>query len=214
MLIFGCSPLDDEIYFFSTYISLLLAMASKDLRRERKYMVLIFALLLLSFVDILFCGVMVGIVLSNIYVEMNEDYHKLSSINSNVIGLICLVIMIITRYFLPGKSEFVNTISALFFILSVYFIGILRNIFECNFIQYLGKISFGIYLCHWPILCSLTSFLSVQTYEKESANSVFLTLVPTIIVVILISHFFEKLIEAKLCKYIIGKIMSFIYKTK
>ncbi len=75
--------------------------------------------------------------------------------------------------------------------------------------QYLGKISFSIFIIHWPILGSLTSFLFVKTQHLPFAERFSVVFLITTVAVILFSHLSEKIIE----RFLSDRIISFIDKT-
>ncbi|KAJ8607241.1 hypothetical protein MRB53_040427 [Persea americana] len=56
-------------------------------------------------------------------------------------------------------THFLGTISALCIVTATIALSPLHKFFEMRFFQYLGRISFSLYLCHGPILCTLGMFL-------------------------------------------------------
>ena len=75
---------------------------------------------------------------------------------------------------------------------------------DCRPLQWLGKISFSLYLVHVPVLLSvgtgfavLRSRWGVQSYDLMS----FLTAVVTLLAVLLFSALFQKYVEAPCSKF-------------
>lgn len=118
--------------------------------------------------------------------------------------------MVITHYCLPAGAEVINFTAALFLILGIYCIPLLQRILELRILQYLGKISFGVYLLHWPILCSLTSLTYVKTQAWEATDSFLFTFTLTVVAVLVASHLFWKLVETRLSNYIINRIFRLL----
>ena len=104
-----------------------------------------------------------------------------------------------------------NFFTASICLVSIYFLPTLQNILQHPVFQYLGKISFSIFIFHWPILGSLTSFVYIQTYNLPFVVSSSLCFGITLVAVIVISHFFEKYIEKGLSDIIIKKIGNHIF---
>lgn len=90
------------------------------------------------------------------------------------------------------KKTFYNAIGAVFITLSVVQ-GFGSIIFESRLAQFLGRISFSLYLTHFIILCSLSSFV----YIKLPQGNLFLTanFCGYLIVCFIVSVFFEKIVD-------------------
>lgn len=197
--------------FLSTYFALLFALATKVMRKDTTILFLLFALILFSILDIFFFGVLIGIIIAYFYINYNEHVNKYPLSQRYFLGFSCLMLTFLSRYYLNGNLEFINFTSGTFLILSVYFLPFFKKILESFPLQYLGKISFGLFIWHWPILCSLTSFLFVITGE-ETEYATEITLFSTFLCVIIVSHLSEKYIEKTASNYITAKIMNFIYR--
>lgn len=80
--------------------------------------------------------------------------------------------------------------------------------------QYLGKISFSLFIVHWPILGSLTSFLYVKTQTLSFAEQFSIVFLTTTFAVIIFSHLSEKIIERVLSAKIISIIDNTLFSSK
>jgi peptidoglycan/LPS O-acetylase OafA/YrhL len=101
-------------------------------------------------------------------------------------------------------SFFYYTIGGflLFFALSRLSFSI--KIFSSKVAVYIGKISFSIYLLHFIVICSLSSYIFVWLVKNINASnelSFIVTSAMTIVVTILLSHIFHHYIELKSIKW-------------
>ncbi len=73
-----------------------------------------------------------------------------------------LLILIISFLFLGGNQNMGNYIDVLlsvFIVLLVLYASLLKSFFSSKFLVWIGKISFGLYLIHLPVLFSFSAFL-------------------------------------------------------
>jgi len=90
------------------------------------------------------------------------------------------------------KKTFYNAVGAVFLTLSVLQ-GLGKEILENRLFQFLGKISFSIYLVHFIILCSLSCFIYIQL-PQDPMFLVF-NFVMYVFACILAAAIFEKFID-------------------
>ena len=77
----------------------------------------------------------------------------------------CAIGLSLTMYVLPRTQ-----ISCLFFSSLILFIPktkIIRSLFSSKAAVFLGKISFGIYSFHWPLLCSVGALIMLSADSRE-----------------------------------------------
>ncbi len=90
----------------------------------------------------------------------------------------------------------------LFFALSR--LSLSRKVFSSKVAVYLGKISFSLYLLHFIVICSLSSYIFRWLKNVINASnelSFIVTFVMTIVVTILLSHIFHHYVELKSIKW-------------
>jgi peptidoglycan/LPS O-acetylase OafA/YrhL len=120
--------------------------------------------------------------------------------NYDVIISLIFMAILLSLIFVP--LNFHNGLMAVFFIPLIYFIscnnGILTTIFSLKPLEYLGEISYAIYIVHIPVLYILRSVLwdYFQIYES---NGVFWAYV---LVLIFVSALFYQFIEKPLRNYL------------
>lgn len=87
---------------------------------------------------------------------------------------------------------FYNTIGALFVVISLLQ-GFAAKFFECRCMQFLGKVSFSIYLLHFIVLCSFSSFIYIKLPQENFYLG--LNFLCYIIINLIIANLFAKFID-------------------
>ncbi|WP_150114837.1 acyltransferase family protein [Chryseobacterium sp. IHB B 17019] len=120
--------------------------------------------------------------------------------NYDVIISLIFMAILLSLIFVP--LNFHNGLMAVFFIPLIYFIscnnGILTTIFSLKPLEYLGEISYAIYIVHIPVLYILRSVLwdYFQIYESNGVFWVY------VLVLIFVSALFYQFIEKPLRNYL------------
>lgn len=193
--------------FLGTYIALIVRLGINSMDRKRQLVILLFCTVIMTLWDIFYMGVMIGLILAFLYGINRRKYPQMG-------GVIFLCLFLLMRYKmpLPISIEAKNFLSAIVLILSVYMLPVFQQLFETHLMQYLGKISFSMFIWHWPILCSLTSFLCVKTQFIPFEMAFAIQFGLTTIAVVLVSHLSQKYIEsvfsARLIHYIDSKLFG------
>ena len=60
--------------------------------------------------------------------------------------------------------------------------------------DYLGKISFGVYSIHWPLFCSLSTLLIISLWQSLGIFAIFLAILLSIALTIFLSILYYKFI--------------------
>jgi len=144
--------------------------------------------------------------------QFDPDTHakkNLIRLGSTVLGL-QLVLLVLSRTVLPGFPHFRfigYTCIAVLFGMLIFFVirrsnSFTKLILENPTIRYAGKISFGLYVYHWPILALFKIYVFDRLIsEGYNYNAAYITvscaaLALTVIVSLLSYHLFEKKILA------------------
>jgi peptidoglycan/LPS O-acetylase OafA/YrhL len=120
--------------------------------------------------------------------------------NYDIIIILIFIAILLSLIFIP--LNFHNGLMAVLFIPFIYLIssnnGVLTRIFSLKPLEYLGEISYAVYIIHIPVLYILRSVLweNFQVYEH---NAVFWIYIP---VLIIISGLFYQFIEKPLRDYL------------
>jgi peptidoglycan/LPS O-acetylase OafA/YrhL len=135
-----------------------------------------------------------GIILCDIFVNRKMILQLLptrlynfseNARNSKVFGFVVFLAMLVLMGFTNSKDIYHLAIALIISFLVLYS-KLIRSFFSTNIPVFLGKISFGLYLVHLPIICSFTcsSYLIIEpiTHRPIALTvSIFFTLVISII---------------------------------
>ena len=97
------------------------------------------------------------------------------------------------------------------FVFGVMNVAVLRTLLMTRVPQYLGKISFSLYLIHVPLIGSLMTWLIVHLYSPpHRLRAIAAAMAITIPVIIACSHFFEKFIDVPSVRFsrVAGKLVD------
>lgn len=191
--------------FLGTYIAILLHFGIKPMQYKWKIITISVVLCLFLISDIFFAGIVIGILLAFLHRPLKK------SISTRIGGAATILLFLIARYDIPFNLsvEMKNFLTATIFLFAIYLLPFIQRIFETRPMQYLGKISFSLFIIHWPILGSLSSFLLVRTQNLTSVEQFWVVFPATTLAVVLFSHLSERIIE----RYLSAKIISIINKS-
>ncbi len=105
--------------------------------------------------------------------------------------------------------NFYHTWGAFFIMVAIMNSNILKSFFSTRILSFLGKISFSMYIIHFIIVNSFTSFIFINAVKYTSYNNAFLiTFVISVTFILFCSYFIYKYIDLtgiRLSKYIFIK---------
>lgn len=194
--------------FLGTYIALIIRLGINGMDIRKQIVILLFCTAIMTLWDIFYMGVMIGLILAFLY---GINQRKCPQMSTGGVILLCLFLLMRYKFPLSISAEAKNFLSAMVVILAVYMLPVLQKMFESRFMQYLGKISFSMFIWHWPILCSLTSFLCVKTQFMPFEQAFAIQFGLTTIAVMLVSHLSQKYIESVLSTRLIFYIDSKLF---
>ena len=160
----------------------------------------------------LFCGIDHSLNKESFYFTLFKQ--RLFSSKALPIALSLLLIIILPNIGI-GNWMNPNIILSFLLVFIVMKFVFLQKIFQLKPMLWLGKISFSIYLLHWPIICSFTSYIYLSTKISRPLN-ILISSCLTLIVVFIISSLYSKYIDQKsiLLARKIGGFATRITKTK
>lgn len=98
------------------------------------------------------------------------------------------------------QTAWIQNVAACLILISSYHLSAVREFFETPALQFLGKISFAMYLCHQPVIDELTNPYLVPWFKKLCGEHLYIAfwLVYTITtaVVFFVSFWGEKLLDS------------------
>lgn len=123
-----------------------------------------------------------------------------------------IVLLAWSLYFLPNDLKAAIFFSSL--ILCIPRIKWLNSLFISKPIQYLGKISWGIYSFHWPVMCSVSALTLIKLAGQIGLiKSYCISFIIALAVSLLLSNLFNVYIE-KPCGLLINKADDYIQFNK
>ena len=120
--------------------------------------------------------------------------------------------------FLGQRTSGIYHIGGAFFLMiSMLSSSLLQNLFSKKLFYFLGKISFSMYLIHFIILCSFSSFIFKELiqYNLNYNLMILLTIIPTVILILISSYFMNKYVDSlsiKVAKIIYNKFFKIIFQ--
>lgn len=109
-------------------------------------------------------------------------------------AIVLLVLIFINGFGYSDYSAYAKIVVSAVFIYTVMQSKPLQNIFSTRPLKWLGRISFGLYLIHHPIICSFTCYLYLQLGYAHCWNAIISSLL-TVPVVLVAAAAFTKFID-------------------
>lgn len=189
-----------KFIFIGTFLIAIINIAIHNLERKKRILVYFLALLLSYYISWNYVSIILGMILYDIGVLWGGQKY----FNKWVIILLLLI-----SFSLPVLSPslfqnivWINILAAVCLFLAVHYSIFLKKMLSTTGFQFLGKVSLGIYLIHWPVFCSLSSTLLLR--NLTSAN-ILMILFLSIVVVLILSFLYSRYIETKS-----GRVVNFI----
>lgn len=114
-----------------------------------------------------------------------------------------LLITFLTHDIYPTIAAKENSIIAFFFVLSLFYSGIVIKALECDVFKKTSNLSFGIFALHGPILFSLGIWIQRMLMKRMPyALSISINLVVLTFVVLVAAYIFRYVVEDMIMKRI------------
>ncbi|WP_158534772.1 acyltransferase family protein [Romboutsia maritimum] len=205
-----------SILFYGSFLTIFITMLWSNIK-NRHIIYLILGIIFFKLNKIYYISFILGIVLSDL-----DTNHK-NIINKITGNLYCMFMIILGIYLgcYPTGITPTNTfyswlnigeqsyliyhiLGAFMVVLGVICCKKIQIILSKTIFQYLGKLSFSIFLVHIIILSSFSCniFIKVWNLTQRYQFSFIISFIPSIIIIIGFSHLFYKLIEQNLNKMV------------
>lgn len=160
---FGYSVLNGPYWMLDaillgSYLVMLVHLACGNLSMGKRLLLLCFILSITYYYQPYYACPLIGVLLR----EMDRKMEPLKDVWRHVMAFILLGIAIALCCLQEGVFQFeihLNVLSACCFILSVLVSPLLRALFSLRAMDGVGRISMGIYVFHWPVICSFSCWL-------------------------------------------------------
>jgi peptidoglycan/LPS O-acetylase OafA/YrhL len=132
-----------------------------------------------------------------------EGHKRISNLNNIYVFIFSIIASILLYIYMPNTYEFFRLIYAILFIIIILnLVGNrkIENIFENKIINYLGQISYGIYMYHQIIIVFVLKMVS-EYFNQFNLFENILVYIGTILLTIVISHISYEYFEKPILKY-------------
>lgn len=195
--------------FIGTFLIVIINIAIHNLEKKKRILIYSLALLLSYFISWNYVSIVLGMVLYDLCVEGGG--------NEKFFNKFIIVLLLLIAFSLPLLSPslfqnivWINIISAFCLFLAVYYSAFIKNFLSATVFQFLGKVSLGIYLIHWPVFCSLSCLLLLRNYTSVN---ILIVLFLSIVVVLILSFLYSRYIESK-SGNIVNTITNYLLKSE
>lgn len=186
-------------------------MALFGLNRKRY---LAYAIIIILFWDSYFLAFILGMLLSDI--NHSPVNHKIIPKKKPIITFFMFILGIYFASYPYGSTNnsiydvlkfsfldvefraFYHILGAFFMIIAILNSEILQSFFSRKILLYLGRISFSLYLVHFPIITSLSFYIFDIVREQYSYHvSFIITFIISITITFVLSHYVSKFVDEK-----------------
>lgn len=174
------------IIFYGSIISFFIGGTIANISIKKQFILVVFCTIVLFLVNKLYAGIAGGLFL----------YFVIGRINLNknlrfLIVVLCFTIAYVLNVHFQFGHEIRHTLVSMLIIIGIDNDKWIKNVLELNVFQFLGKISFSVYIWHFPIICSLSSWLCYIT------NNNFIIVFPfSVVAVIAVSYLSYRYLES------------------
>lgn len=186
--------------FLGTFVIVILSIALQNLGGARKIVVYTIAFLLAYYFSWNFVSVIVGMILYELCI--GEFLCFMNKWITTVLLLFAVTIPALSPSVFHNIVP-LNILSAVCLFLAVFYSKFLKRALSSKAFLFLGKISLGVYLIHWPIYCTFSCHLMLKS--GFSLLYVMLSLLSSLVIILALSFLYTKYVESK-SVYIVNKI--------
>lgn len=175
--------------FIGTFLVILINIAIRNISFKKKLLVLSCMSIYLLGISVYYFCIILGYILYCFYIIHNSIIEKNRVLYINILCTLGFVL-----FPLLIRSPLSNSISAFLLLVLVLLNEKIQQLLSNKYTTFLGRISYQLYLVHWPIICSISCFVFVSFF---SVNALILNLI-----VFLLSVFIPSLLAWFITKYI------------
>lgn len=196
--------------FIGSYLAIILSMIiRRTSNRYSRYGILVFVLLIYVFLNSEYISIVLGVLWSNI----DNDFFRKNRDEIGVFRFIAVLSIVMFFCALVGycrdvtlmdsllylEQNFWNAILSFLMLVCLSYVFSFGDIREDGILARSGSISMGVYLFHWPVICSISSLAYLRLVLQYSDMSIiahgvhfFVTLMLVLGLAILYNVTFEK----------------------
>ncbi len=201
-----------------TFLVIVIHLGVDRLEFYRKCFVILFAMILSVAESIYLTDVIAGMLIHEVWRS-----HKFEIIPHYMKRGLVLCLLLMSYYTAvtffresPTGASYKTLIFLLVgstsLVISVAMSSALQRIFSIRALSTLGGgISFEFYLLHWVVICSLSSWIWLQSYQLASNYIIWINFIITTIIIAAMSFFMKNKLEPFICRPVHEKIMEYLY---
>lgn len=165
--------------FIGTFVIILLRIAMEGMSCKKKILILFVLALFLLKISVYYSCIICGYILYNLYLS-NSLENRYIIFFVKTISLLAFILFPILI-----KNPLSNMISAFSLLYLVFNSHFLQRLLSNKYTIFLGKISYHLYLVHWPIICSISCFLFVEIFNVNELLSYMIAFFSSILISVL-----------------------------
>lgn len=216
--------------FLGTYLAIILAiLTSGNKIRKWSGSILVIVLFVYLEVNVYDSCLVLGIILA--YLSCRTNFFEKWKQNRNCI--VISVFLFAVAWMLPAyqtelvaffqelkgvpvyfsNRTFYNAIGS--FLLLFSFMGLekIKDFLGNNkLLGWISKISFSVYLLHWPIICSVSCWLYMQFGANPTRAEKIALFAITTLIVMIVAAAFHKLVEEQVCGKMVNKVCGLYFR--
>lgn len=196
--------------FYGTFMTIALVLGTEGIKKWKVYAICIFFAFLFYYID----GRMIFIILGFMLYEyiQTQKKSKYDVWIAMIFFLLYLVLRAATYYFHFHRHGNISYSLALLLTIAVVHSSPIQKILSSNVMLWLGKISMSVYLIHFILLVSFSSWVYVIFYGQPPFVLSLINLVLSTSFLLFVSWLSQKYIEEKIASPLTQKIIHFIEK--
>lgn len=203
--------------FFGTFLSIILSVISWKFKKKA-WIIYVFVLICLFNVSDLKLAFVFGTLLAWAYINVPKIFNQFVGWIALIIGLFLggypsgVIPTNIYRFLSRLSYTDLHIIGAFFTLYGIWSCKILQKILSLRIFQWLGEISYSVYLIHIPLLFTVSTSIFLLTNKAIGyLSSVVLSFGISLILLIIISFIYHRYVE-KSCTLLQKKLFNFLQK--
>ena len=181
---------------FGSFLILGVTLIIRKLRYPFQIAVIVSVMLMFVFLDVYYACVLAGMLLFKGENRIRQWPAALRTMAA--------LILLVVAFWLPATQKSVmdydlykNSLAAFLFVTAILISDILVKCIGCRIMDALGRLSLGIYIFHWPVICSLSCWMYLAWPIESTWMSLAVNFIVTVAVVLAMASGYNRWIEPR-----------------
>jgi len=191
-----------QYIFFGTFIVIILKIGIYG-------MTIVGKIIMYSLFTLIFCACSLyylPIIIGSLLSEFKNEQRIMKGYSSFAFTFLLLSVAFVLHVYL--KNDIKNTFIALLILVSVMYAKCIQIVLSSKCFLWLGEMSFGVYLIHWPLICSFTVWEYSYFIGMKGITTMGFVFASTVLILMVSSYIFRELVENRLCPIIMKKVVE------